>query len=332
MLLDYNFNGIVHAGEAGVPDDAMGYRSISDRGLDFSAGVPADPLFDGYLVVDIPGIPDIVHLGNRNTVNGAGQPFDATADMDNIGTQPAWLTNVDQTGPQTTVLANRILLNGSSDASFLFQISNGGGTFDITFDFLSGNSTTAQAMGGDWFQGPFTGTGQVDIANPDQNLNIVEFTIDLSADAGEVLTQITFSNRSNTNAGYAIIAAKVEGCLPCGNAGGVTNLGGGTGPTISTTSRGTLGCDLNATVSNATPGAVGVLAFGFSAANIPLNLALPQCNARSTSRPRSSSRRHRLTRTDASARTCAARPRSGFAGPRSTSSTPRSRWRRACAR
>ena len=46
--LNYNFNGIVHAGEAGLPDSPTGYRSISDRGLDFSAGVPNDPLLVGY--------------------------------------------------------------------------------------------------------------------------------------------------------------------------------------------------------------------------------------------------------------------------------------------
>ena len=42
--LNYNFNGIVHAGEMGLPDDPNGFRSISDRALDFLSGVPADPL------------------------------------------------------------------------------------------------------------------------------------------------------------------------------------------------------------------------------------------------------------------------------------------------
>ena len=53
--LNYNFNGIVHANEAGNADDPNGFRSISDRALDFSnsrsagnpwsphpSGVPAD--------------------------------------------------------------------------------------------------------------------------------------------------------------------------------------------------------------------------------------------------------------------------------------------------
>ncbi|MGK0154342.1 MAG: hypothetical protein ACI9SE_001293, partial [Neolewinella sp.] len=43
VALNYNFNGIVHAGESGLPDALGGYRSISDRGLDFAGGVPADP-------------------------------------------------------------------------------------------------------------------------------------------------------------------------------------------------------------------------------------------------------------------------------------------------
>ncbi len=30
--LTYNFNGMVHAGEAGVPDAPNGYRSIGNRG------------------------------------------------------------------------------------------------------------------------------------------------------------------------------------------------------------------------------------------------------------------------------------------------------------
>ena len=33
LPLAYNFNGMVHVGEAGMPDAPNGYRGISDRGL-----------------------------------------------------------------------------------------------------------------------------------------------------------------------------------------------------------------------------------------------------------------------------------------------------------
>ena len=67
--LNYNFNGMVHANEAGQPDDPNGYRSISDRALNFSGGVPGDALLDKYIIVNQAQALDIVHLGNRNTVS-----------------------------------------------------------------------------------------------------------------------------------------------------------------------------------------------------------------------------------------------------------------------
>ncbi|HIE68661.1 MAG TPA: hypothetical protein EYP98_00070, partial [Planctomycetes bacterium] len=103
--LNYNFNGIVHAGESNLPDDPVGFRSISDRALDFSAGIPVDPLLAPYQLIGIPGQLDIVHLGNRNLVDNGNWAFEAIANGNNIGVQPAWLANVDQSGPQTTVLA-----------------------------------------------------------------------------------------------------------------------------------------------------------------------------------------------------------------------------------
>ena len=52
--LNYNFNGIVHAGEMGLPDDPHGFRAISDRAFDFMTGVPADPLLAPYQFVTTP--------------------------------------------------------------------------------------------------------------------------------------------------------------------------------------------------------------------------------------------------------------------------------------
>jgi hypothetical protein len=208
--LNYNFNGIVHAGEAGNPDAPAGFRSISDRALDFSAGVPNHPLLAPYSIVATPGALDIVHLGDRNSVDFGSKAFDTVVDGDAIGIQPTWLANTDQTGPQTTTLAPAITLDASSSASFLYQISNGGGSFDVTFGFQTGSPTTVNLSGPDWFGGVFTGTGNIDMAAPDNNLSISEGNVNLGANAGRVLTSITFSNRSNTNAGYAILAADVS--------------------------------------------------------------------------------------------------------------------------
>jgi hypothetical protein len=278
--LAYNWNGIVHAGEGGQPDAVNGYRSISDRGLDFSAGVPQQPLLAPYRLVDTAGQLDLVHLGNRNTVDGGQRAFDLVADGDDIGIQPAWLANPDQTGPQVTTLADPILLDAGSRASVLFQISNGGGTFDVGFGFQSGAPLFVTMSGGDWFGGPLPGTGFTDRALVDNNLSLTERSVDLSAHAGRTLTSITFSNRSNSNAGYAIAAMNVSGCLSCvnGTQGSVVNLGGGNGAQMTTTSDGCLGCDLDWTVLGATPNAaLGFLTLGLGATSLPLGGLVVGC-------------------------------------------------------
>ena len=117
--LNYNFNGIVHAGESGLPDDPAGFRSISDRALDFSTGVPADPLTNPYQLIATAGALDIVHLGNRNTVDNGNWAFQPTANGDNIGIQPTWLPNADQSTPQTTILATPLPLVATTNLAFL---------------------------------------------------------------------------------------------------------------------------------------------------------------------------------------------------------------------
>jgi len=57
----------------------------------------------------------------------------------------------------------------------------------------------------------------------------------------------------------------------------VLNLGGGTTGTMSTTSGGNLGCDLNWTVSGATPNALGFFAAGMGSTSIPLSAVFPGC-------------------------------------------------------
>ena len=229
IALTYNFNGIIHAGEAGLPDDIAGFRSISDRALDFSAGVPSDALLDRYQIVGVPGALDIVHLGNRNTVDNGNWAFDLVADFDGIGVQPSWLPVVDQTGPQISVITPQPVF-ANTTASFIYQISNGGGSFDVTLRFASGASLTETLSGPDWFLGPYTATGSVDGALPDQNLSITEGTIELGAFAGDQVTQVEFSNQSNAIGGYAIIAGTFEnrarhtvigsGCYPIDERGG----------------------------------------------------------------------------------------------------------------
>jgi len=209
--LNYNFNGIVHAGESANPDSLTGYRSISDRGLDFSGGVPTAPILAPYALVAQPGVLDIVHLGNRNTVDNGNRAFDAAPDGDNIGVQPSWLANPDQSGPQTTTLATPLQLSSASNAKILHQISNGGGSFEVVLGFVGGTSTAVTIGGGDWFGGALFGTESVDLALPGANLSVTESTVNLSAFAGQRLATITFRNRSNLNAGYAILACNVIG-------------------------------------------------------------------------------------------------------------------------
>ena len=279
ITLNYNFNGIAHAGETGLPDDLLGYRSISDRGLDFTGGVPGNSLLTPYALVNQPFALDIVHLGNRNTVNGGGQAFDLTPDGDNIGVQPAWLLNADQSGPQVTTLTDAIVLDATSAASLLFQISNGGGSFDIEFQFQTGAPVVATVNGPDWFGGVLAGVDNTDSATPGANLSLTERTIDLSAEAGRTLVAIAFQNATNANAGQAIIAMNIVGCISCasGAAASITNLGGGTVGAMTSTSTGNLGCDLNWTVGSALPSGIGLFTLGLGTTSIPLNTILPGC-------------------------------------------------------
>ena len=275
--LNYNFNGIVHAGEAARPDDPNGFRAISDRAINFQAGVPASPELDPYLIVDQANTLDIVHLGNRNTVDNGNWTFDLTVDNDNVGVQPAWLTNVDQQStPQVTTLNPPIYLDAASAASFLFQVSNGGGAFDITFTFGTAGPLTVTATGPDWFGGSLPGCDSADAGNIGAQLNAAEATFSLGNYAGDTLTSIAFSNPANLNAGYAIIAANVGGCYQCGQPGGVVNIGGGNGITMTSTSNGNLGCPLDWQIIGGQPSTPGWFLVGFPTTTpIPFALVLP---------------------------------------------------------
>ncbi|MEO0480813.1 MAG: hypothetical protein AAF196_15180 [Planctomycetota bacterium] len=280
VALNYNFNGIVHAGESGSPDAPNGFRSISDRALDFTGGIPIDPLLEDFQLQDAPNQLDIVHLGNRNTVDGGSRAFEVGADGDAIGTQPLWLTDPDQSVPQVTDLQAPILLDSSSTATVLFQVSNGGGGLDVVFDFASGNATIQRVTGGDWFGGPFPGMGNIDAGTPSASLNIESRTINLSNYAGEVVTRVAFANATNPDAGYAILAMNLSGCLACANDVSQQDLGGGLGGIGLINESANLGCDLvwlaTGLLPNSSTGFVG-----FDLAPTPvafdLSMVFPAC-------------------------------------------------------
>ena len=281
IKLNYNFNGIVHAGEDEQPDDPNGYRSISDRGLNFQGGTPTQTNgdFGEYRFVTEPGALDMVHLGNRNDRFAfEGSP----GGNGNVGIAPNWLPSFDQTGPQTTVLDNPILMDASSQASVLFHVSDGGGAMNVQFNFSDGSNTVGTVSAGDWFGGPYPGADSIDRGRTPNaaSLNIDEGTVNLAGEAGKTLTSISFQNRSNGNGGYAIFAMNVIGCAQCANTSAqVTNLGGGTGPSIATSSNGNLGKDLDWTVSGGSANAPGVWLIGVGNAQppIPVSALLPFC-------------------------------------------------------
>lgn len=228
--LNLNFNGIVHVNEAHAPDAPNGFRSISDRGLNFVEGVPEGLQFSGmpgstltYFLVNESSALDIVHLGNRNAVDNGNHVFDGEADGDNRGVQPAWLVNVDQTGPQTTTLPTPLVLTSAAQVGFLFQTSNGGADIDVTLHFADETAVTVRVTAPDWYQaasppppeagsglawqatmGTFPGTANRDIGEPGPDLNVVEAVVsgdslvgDLGFDVnGRTLTAVTFSNAS----------------------------------------------------------------------------------------------------------------------------------------
>lgn len=243
LVLDCNFNGIVHATEAGQPDAPNGFRSISDRALRHlgAPGTFADLTSPNsglsYDVVDAVGALDILHVGNRNTVDGGTWAFDPVPDGDFIGIQPDWLPSPDQT-TVTTALATPIALDGTSEVGLLYNISNGGGFFAMTLHFDDGTSITVTLHGPDWYAplggtpnppgsgvslqqnlANFTGTQLVDRADNGPDLIVTEavasapeILADLSFDvSGRVLSSITFGNRSNPNGGYAVFAITVTG-------------------------------------------------------------------------------------------------------------------------
>ncbi|MGH7132972.1 MAG: GC-type dockerin domain-anchored protein [Phycisphaerales bacterium] len=253
ITLNWNFNGMVHVGEQGAPDDLNGFRSISDRGLLIQGAAGqfgTDPIIGNtglsYLLVTTPFVVDIVHLGDRSS--HWDYELDIPGTNVNVGVQPTWQTVPDQKVPQVSdVAAQNIVLTPNSQLGFLHQISDGGGTFDITLIFTDTTSVTCHAAGPDWFGGanavparspgvstqarvtgptswPGTNTNDsaVTAPIPGQNLSVVETVVSvpqmvldgLGNHSGKTLASITFENATypaNGDRGYAIVAATHQG-------------------------------------------------------------------------------------------------------------------------
>jgi hypothetical protein len=248
LPLAYNFNGMVHPGEAGLPDDPNGFRSISDRALiiDGNPGSFADMASPNsglfYGIVNTPGTPDIVHIGNRNTVDGGNWAFDPAPDGDTQGIQPAWLP-VPEQASTTNPISPGIVLDATSQIGLLYNASNGGGTFDVTLNFADTSSVTVTLHAPDWY-GPFlslpnppgpgvslqqnypatySGSSGTDLASADADLLITEAVItatdlltDLAFDvSGRELIGITVDNRQPIGTpGFAIYAITVTDNTP----------------------------------------------------------------------------------------------------------------------
>ena len=95
-------------------------------------------------------------------------------------------------------------------AKVLFQISDGGGSFDVSFALLSGanrvrepSSTAATGSAGPSRAAAPRWTPR----RSSVNLNLPVGTIDLSAAAGDAITAVTFGNSSNTAAASVAILA-----------------------------------------------------------------------------------------------------------------------------
>ncbi|MCW5764932.1 MAG: hypothetical protein KIT68_03025 [Phycisphaeraceae bacterium] len=176
VVLNYNFNGMVHSGELGsapnpgVANAPSGYRSISDRGLNINGAAGSfgtGPINGGtgmsYTIVSSAGVPDLVMLGDRNRFGptyalGSGNNFDSVVDADFLGIMPSWLPNggtsigdSNFTGVQTTNLPSPLLMDVNSQIGVLYHVSNGGGRFDVTLTFSDASSVTYTLAGPDWF-------------------------------------------------------------------------------------------------------------------------------------------------------------------------------------
>ncbi len=223
VALAYNWNGAVHAGEAGNADAPDGYRSIADRGLVLgqadSLGGADFTVTSGQMVYLLAGdgspALDSVFLGTR-LPNGGPVIWDDVDDNDAFGIAPLW----DPTGG-TGIVASSVHpldpptapLDSLFTIGILYNGSNGGGSFDVTLGFTDATSVTVRLACPDWFAnfngnapapgagvasqlllaGPlsggdgFAGASNIDTGAAGEPLNVVEARVtaaSLLADAG----------------------------------------------------------------------------------------------------------------------------------------------------
>lgn len=223
VTLDWNFNGLVHAGEEENPDAASGFRSMGSVALGQGQGLFSDTTSDSsglaYDAVDTAFVTDMIFIGERTD-------FDPTADGDNLGTQPDWLADTDQTTVVSAV-GNPSTLTGSSAIGLLYTNGYSGGTFDVELGFTDATSVTVTLQSPGWTtvsepDAPLAGVASQalfavysahsigDLAFLFGNRMVIheavisaaELLADLSFDvSGKTLDTLTFSNATNTYGG-----------------------------------------------------------------------------------------------------------------------------------
>ena len=189
-----------------------------------------------YTLVDQPFVLDLVQLGNRDTVDNGSHIFDTVVNGDITGVQPTWLTNVDQTGPQTTQLMQLGLAMGpNTQVGILANASNGGTSFLLTLNFTDMSTASVFVDLPDWFGsqavgpaeagvasqaqlGTFFGASQVDQGTPDVALNAIEAIVSTSSlnsgglgdFTGKQLASIAFSNSTSATSDMGVYAATIR--------------------------------------------------------------------------------------------------------------------------
>ncbi|MGH7132813.1 MAG: GC-type dockerin domain-anchored protein [Phycisphaerales bacterium] len=246
VVLNYNWNGMLHPNEGLDPNDLNGFRSISDRALSIDGGANSlgtNPIVGAtaitYDIVRNAGELDIVHLGNTGA--GTARPWDTAGTIANQGPQPSWLVGLnDHTQPQTKNLtALNLTLDSNSSIGFLYQVSNNGGAFQVVLTFTDASSATVTLAASDWFgpvnppaaaagvssqtrlgvswQGASNNDTPVIQTWPTQALNVVEGVVTVQSlinagmgnFTGKQIASVTFQNPSQPNRGYAIFAMTV---------------------------------------------------------------------------------------------------------------------------
>lgn len=158
--LEYNWNGLAHAGEVFKADTPQGYRSIQDRGIltgtaDSLGGLTGSVTGLGgtYQLVMDPDTPDVIFVGTRE----AG--WDNAVDADALGNRPSWdpTGNTGYLESATTTVGVPILMTADSVISFLHTSSNqgvtsggAGGYIYVSLNFTDSTQLVLGCQSFDW--------------------------------------------------------------------------------------------------------------------------------------------------------------------------------------